>query len=333
MTDRDDLRRRRQAKPEPRTLSGRGLVVLLVSFAILLAAWGTVFYLYSNQQVTPDRPAPTDPSGVSALIEPMEFRAIDDKMVANLQLTAGGNLVDASGALKDDTTVTVNTSVSRQAFAFGRGKVMSTQEVTLSVIGEIQDYPNDSYAGSMTVAAQTMSKAPDGTVSVTEVPVALGVVSSIDGWETEISTPAAPQLAAQADITTSRSTFITWFAWAILALIAVLPVLGLAVAWLFITNRRVSYLEYLGWFIGLVLALPFLRRVLPGDPPLGCRIDVTVFFWCLVGAMISMVLAVLAWYLQSRQRLLNSHYSESEDTGGDAVNEPSHDRMKTTNVS
>lgn len=40
MTDRDDLRRRRQAKPEPRTLSGRGLVVLLVSFAILLAAWG-----------------------------------------------------------------------------------------------------------------------------------------------------------------------------------------------------------------------------------------------------------------------------------------------------
>lgn len=70
-------------------------------------------------------------------------------------------------------------------------------------------------------------------------------------------------------ITTSRSTFITWFAWAILALIAVLPVLGLAVAWLFITNRRVSYLEYLGWFIGLVLALPFLRRVLPGDPPLG----------------------------------------------------------------
>lgn len=329
MSNYADVRRRRQAKPEPRSLSGRGLAALLVAFAILAAAWGTVFYFYSNQQVNPDRPAPTDPAGVSALIEPMEFRAIDDKMVANLQLTPGPELLDAAGALKEDTTVTVNTSVSRQAFAFEKGKVMQTQEVTLSVIGNIQDYPNDTYAGSMTVAAQTLTRSADGRLVATEIPVALGVVSSIDGWDTTITTPDAPALTAQADISTQRSGFIYWFAWAILALITVLPILGLAVAWLFITNRRVSYLEYLGWFIGLVLALPFLRRVLPGDPPLGCRIDVTVFFWCLVGAMVGMVLAVLAWYLQSRQRLLNRQYSESEDTGIDVVNEPSKDRLNT----
>ena len=44
---------------------------------------------------------------------------------------------------------------------------MQTQEVTLSVIGNIQDYPNDTYAGSMTVAAQTLTRSADGKLVAT----------------------------------------------------------------------------------------------------------------------------------------------------------------------
>lgn len=331
MSTRAELRRARQGKPEPRRLSGRAAAALGGSIAVVVVLWLLIFFLYANEQAPRDQPPPAMTSGISAIIEPMEFRAIDDKMVANLQLTAHGDLLDANGTLVNDTTVTVDTSVSRQVFTFDKGKVPQTQEVTLSVIGNIQDYPSDTYTGAMTVSAQTLTAAPDGRPVATDQPVGLGVVSSIDGWNTTISVPPTPGLEAQASIATMRSTFVVWFAWAILALITVLPLLGLCVAWLFITNRRVSYLEYLGWFIGLVLALPFLRRVLPGDPPLGCRIDVTVFFWCLVGAMISMVLAVLAWYLQSRQRLLNAHYSESEDVPGEVVNDISRDRLASSN--
>lgn len=305
MSTRVELRRARRGAPAPRPLSGRGAVVVVVILIAVSAVWGLLLFRYSNQPAGTDQAAPPVRNGITAIIEPMEFRAIDDKMVANLQLTANGDLVDSRGILQDSVVVTLRTDVSSREFVFERGKRLETEEVVLSVVGNIQDYPGDTYRGTLNISADRVGRAVDGSAAATGLPVAVGVVSSIDGWTTTITPPATAALDPGIAIHTERASFSVRFAWAILALITVLPILGLAVAWLFVTNRRVAYLEYLSWFIGLVLALPFLRRVLPGDPPLGCRVDVTVFFWCLVGAMVSMVLAVTAWYLQSGQRLRN----------------------------
>jgi hypothetical protein len=282
--------------------------VVVVILVAVVATWSLLLFRYSTQPTGSDQPAPAVRNGITAVIEPMEFRAIDDKMLANLQLTANGDLVDSRGILQENLVVTLRTDVSSQEFVFERGNRLETEEVLLSVVGNIQDYPGDTYTGTLTLTAERLGGTAEGTTATAPpvaVPVAVGVVSAIDGWTTTITPPATAELDSITAIRTERAPFSVRFAWAILALITVLPVLGLAVGWLFITNRRVAYLEYLSWFIGLVLALPFLRRVLPGDPPLGCRIDVAVFFWCLVGAMVAMVLAVTAWYLQSGQRLRN----------------------------
>ena len=305
MPTRVELRRARRGAPTPRPLSGRGAVVVVVILVLVVATWGLLLFRYSNQPTGSDQPAPAVRNGITAILEPMEFRAIDDKMLANLQLTANGDLVDSRGILQDEVVVTLRTDVSSQEFVFERGKRLETEEVLLSVVGNIQDYPGDNYSGTLTLSAERLGTTVDETTATTGLPVAVGVVSAIDGWTTTITPPDAAELNPSIGIRTERAPFSIRFAWAILALITVLPLLGIAVAWLFITDRRVAYLEHLSWFIGLVLALPFLRRVLPGDPPLGCRIDVTVFFWCLVGAMVAMVLAVTAWYLQSGQQLRN----------------------------
>jgi hypothetical protein len=145
-------------------------MVVVVILVLVVATWGLLLFRYSNQPTGSDQPAPAVRNGITAILEPMEFRAIDDKMLANLQLTAHGDLVDSRGILQDSVVVTLRTDVSSQEFTFERGKRLETEEVLLSVVGNIQDYPSDSYGGTLTLSAERLGQTVDGTTATIELP-------------------------------------------------------------------------------------------------------------------------------------------------------------------
>ena len=92
----------------------------------------------------------------------------------------------------------------------------------------------------------------------------------------------------------------TVWSYLICGAICLVAIMAMAVGILCITNRRVSDPGMVGWLVGLLFALPFVRRIMPGDPPIGCLLDVAVFSWSLLLCVVAMLLALIAWLRQSR---------------------------------
>jgi hypothetical protein len=65
-------------------------------------------------------------------------------------------------------------------------------------------------------------------------------------------------------------------------------------ALVFIGTRRIE-VTLAGALGAVIFALPTLRTAMPGEPPLGVRLDVLVFFWAELGAVIALCLFVAAW--------------------------------------
>ena len=59
----------------------------------------------------------------------------------------------------------------------------------------------------------------------------------------------------------------------------------------------------LGWSAALLFALPLLRTYLPNSPPIGAAIDVFIYLWVIVAAVLACVFLLCAWIGQSRDSL------------------------------
>jgi hypothetical protein len=70
-----------------------------------------------------------------------------------------------------------------------------------------------------------------------------------------------------------------------------------------ITNRRRIEVALLAWTASLLFALPLLRTYLPNAPPIGAAIDIYVYLWVMVLAVIAAVLVVIAWVAQTGAKL------------------------------
>jgi hypothetical protein len=65
------------------------------------------------------------------------------------------------------------------------------------------------------------------------------------------------------------------------------------------TGKRPNAFGMAAWLTGLIFAMPALRALLPGAPPLGSWIDILVFFWVEIATMISLATFVLFWVRQA----------------------------------
>ena len=68
------------------------------------------------------------------------------------------------------------------------------------------------------------------------------------------------------------------------------------------SNRRKAEVALLSWSAALLFALPLLRTYLPGAPPIGAAIDIYIYLWVIVIAVISAMLSVIAWVRQTAVR-------------------------------
>jgi hypothetical protein len=102
------------------------------------------------------------------------------------------------------------------------------------------------------------------------------------------------------------------FAILLLILMASLAFAAGWVAILAITNRRVAEVALLGWTTSLLFALPLLRNSMPNGPPVGANIDILVYFWVLAAAIVSALLAVIAYLRQRGAALVNDRDRERD---------------------
>ena len=183
------------------------------------------------------------------------------------------------------------------------GDSLSRMEVQVGLDGEEVQYPLDTHTGLFVVQADSYERETGGPfVSTGDIPVGLQGTSGVAGWDTGYDLPQTLSPAAMGSITFTRAFTTKAFALVLILLVMALSALALVVSLLVYTNRRKAEVALLGWSASLIFALPLLRTYLPGSPPIGAAIDIYIYLWVIVIAVISAMLSVIAWVRQSAVR-------------------------------
>ena len=258
-------RKRVVSTPRPRPLSSRGRRVLLVILALVAVLYILVVTFYNaegSNRVTGGI-GPTSEAGLLITVEPIAVNPVTGQATVDLSMGwQGGDMVDADGHLRENTRVTINSSVGTQEAKFIAGDSLGRLETIMGVDGEQSNYPFDVHTGSLTFTADTCTTSTDGSIQSTG-PLATGLESTggVSGWDT-----------------TSR--------------------LGEG-----LSEFQGMDLTFDGAFSTQVFALPLLRNYFPNGPPVGASIDIFVYLWVIVMAVIAATLNVIAWMNQTRDSL------------------------------
>jgi hypothetical protein len=58
------------------------------------------------------------------------------------------------------------------------------------------------------------------------------------------------------------------------------------------------------WYAAMLFAVVPLRNALPGVPPFGAWVDVTVVLWVIVALVVSMLLYIVCWWRHLRPEVV-----------------------------
>jgi hypothetical protein len=181
--------------------------------------------------------------------------------------------------------LTVDTSsLSAAELTYPAGKRVVSKDMLMDLPGgDIADYPFDRYSTTLGFSA---------TLGGQMVPTAVAIVDSDPGFVTR-ATVSGDQSEPGFDLQLrrTRGTFVmVWLMYVIMWSLALSVLTGALV----IGHRKLGMVwPGLGWMAASLFALAGYRNTAPGQPPIGCLLDYTVFLWAEAIVAFSVVYAVL----------------------------------------
>jgi hypothetical protein len=281
----------------------RGWVVLVVIAVVTVVAFLLVTRFYTvegGSRITGGLSATARP-GLIVTLEPVAVDALRDSATVHFTFDAqGGDLLGSDERLTQNTRITIGSSTGLSEVRFPAGTVLGQYEATIGLDGEQADYPFDVHTGLVTVAADTYDKASDGSIESTgSIPVGMQGRGGVNGWDASLELPTQMLDGSFAGMTFQRAFSTQVFALLILALAVILAVLALVVGLLVHSRRKRAEAALLSWTAALLFALPALRNYMPNAPPIGASIDIYVYLWVMVAAVVAAGLVTVAWITQT----------------------------------
>jgi hypothetical protein len=252
-----------------------------------------------------------------------------DRVSADLLVTFGEELAECTPlcGLREDVTLLVSPS-TQSVIKLPRGTPAGYSiPIVLFLEGAPYSYPFDTYLSRVYVQAVTIDSG--GTAYPVPLVAEFLVPEGFVGWQIQLGYPNADDnenaesflkkdreqvnaeyVARAPTVIDSGQAFgylsmeraLSTKIIAVLVLLLMIILAGLAV----IASHDVQVgkktndgLGMAGWLTGSLFAMPALRALLPGAPPLGSWIDILVFFWVEIATMISLATFVLFWIRQS----------------------------------
>lgn len=224
-------------------------------------------------------------------LEPLSIDAANEGMQVRAYLSP--NLSDGksarAGADRDlILLITHDQTVEEIKLAAGAHMASSTFEVDLND-GSVIHYPFDSFVARLDV--QLMDEKASASL-----PAKITVWEGVLGYNLHAtSKPGADPNKVQLAIAVSRGGAIVLLALCAYGVMLVLGFCAVVVGVLTFINVRPPETGLIGSLAAFAFALPVLRGILPGSPPLGVAGDMWVFLWAEMVNVVALALVVFKW--------------------------------------
>ena len=231
--------------------------------------------------------------GTKVTMDIEDIQTASSTLVANLSVAPGADLLDPKTRyLKDDLTVVVTSVVAASKRTWLRGTLPDVFRVSLTLTGEPAAWPLDTYrTGPVVVELLSGAERLD-------MQPAVECVDLLPGWKVGVSPISRHDARTRYEVDLSRSRSTIAFGAVILFVLVTLAGLGLFVAITTVGGRRPFQSPMTAWYAAMLFAVMPLRNALPGSPPFGSWIDVTIVLWVIVVLVLSMVLYIMSWWRQ-----------------------------------
>ncbi|MGD1240761.1 DUF4436 domain-containing protein [Mycobacterium seoulense] len=263
-----------------------GVIALIVGVVGAYIA-SVALYAASGGHHHPETPAGGERSTATLVIE--DIQSNYSVLTANLSISPGSALLDPQTQhLNEDLSLRVRSVATPTRRTWTKGMLPGVFPVPLTIAGEIENWPFDRY-GSGPVEIELMH----GPANVPEhVPVTF--VNHLSGWQVSVDGSGPYRVSVH------RALSAAAFGMVICGVLIAIACLGLFVAVQTVRNRRKFQPPMTTWYAAMLFAVVPLRNALPGSPPFGGWIDITLVLWVLVVLVISMLLYILCWWRHLR---------------------------------
>lgn len=265
-----------------------GLIVLVAgAYVALIALYAdTVENVAANN--LSDSPDVVTQSAATLTVEEMQSNY--SAVVANLAISLGSELLDPlTHRLKEDVILRVRSAATPTRREYTKGMLPGVFPVPLTLAGHVERWPFDHYHSGpiqLELFRGANTENPPDLVRLTFIDHLPGfkvVPSNANGHE-----------VYRLDVRRSTSTAV--FAVVIVGVLVALAVLALAVAVQTMRDRRPFQPPMTTWYAAMLFAVVPLRNALPGSPPFGAWIDVTVVLWVIVALVSAMLVYLVCWW-------------------------------------
>jgi hypothetical protein len=125
----------------------------------------------------------------------------------------------------------------------------------------------------------------------------LTVIDHLSGFKVSASKASAENVYR---MTVRRAMSTALFAVVICSVLIAIAAMALVVAVQTMRDRRKFQPPMTTWYAALLFAVVPLRNALPGSPPFGAWVDVTVVLWVLVALVVAMLIYIACWWKHLR---------------------------------
>lgn len=237
-------------------------------------------------------------------------------------------LADQDGPV-EDLVLHVNDKGGDTAVTFAAGEPIRPIDVTVALQGQsVERYPFDEYRLALVMKvdrvpgtgiedAETSDATSDGTsssgagssssngdVELEVVPITVDLATEASDFAVAIEpfdeglTSAADAVGIGFEVTRPATTI----AWAIgvMLLLWGLAIVGVMIVWAITIWGIELPFWAMGYFVGVLFAMPPLRESLPGSPPQGTLLDFVSFYWAVGITGVTLITSVGVWLQRAR---------------------------------
>lgn len=279
-------RQQRRSRKIRLLIVGALLIALTISYLIIVHDMRV-----SEQPVERMFGASNSDAAAEVYLEPLSIDAANEGMQVRAYLSPNlANGTDARAGADRDLIllITHDQTVEEIKLAAGAHTASSTFEVDLNG-GSVIHYPFDLFVARLDV--QLM----EGKASL-NLPARITVWEGVLGYNLHAtSQPGANPNDVRLAIAVSRGGAIVLLALCAYAVMLVLGFCAVVMGVLTFINVRPPETGLIGSLAAFAFALPVLRGILPGSPPLGVAADMWVFLWAEMVNVVALALVVFKW--------------------------------------